>query len=107
MRLNLILFLGIALAPPQLSPAEIPVPEQSLGQLESMLDFCAKANPESAPKLKEVKKALAGDASEKELTEARESKGYKDGYKLASDQLEKIPREKAAKACSAYLEPSN
>jgi hypothetical protein len=97
-----ILFVA-ALVVPQLAPAKVPVPEQSLGQLESILDFCAKADPKTAVKFQDVKKMLAGDATQEELAAARDKQEYKNNYQSTSEQLAKVPEEKAVKACSAYL----
>jgi hypothetical protein len=91
---------------PQLATAKVPMPEKSLGQIESILDFCAKTDAPSAAKFKDVKKLLAGDATEEELSKARKSADYTDSYQETSDLLSKVAPAKAAKACSAYLEPS-
>ena len=47
---------------------------------------------------------VVGDATEKEVAEARKTQEYKDGYQEISDQLAKVPKEKAVQACTAYLE---
>jgi hypothetical protein len=47
---------------------------------------------------------VAGDASEQEVTEARKTQEYNDGYQTISEELAKLPKEQAAKACTAYLE---
>ena len=104
MKIRPILCLCVALVIPQLAPAKVPMPEKSLGQIESILDFCAKANPRSASKFNDVKKLLAGDATEDEMSEARKTADYTDSYQETIDQLGKVPNEKAVKACSAYLE---
>ena len=105
MKIRQITCLSIALFLPQLSPAKVAMPAQSLGQIESILDFCAKVNPELAPKLPDAKKVLAGDATDKEVAEVRAKQEYKDSYQASSDQLAKVPRENAVKSCSAFIEP--
>jgi hypothetical protein len=104
MRTRRIVCLGIALVLPQLATATVPVPEKSLGQIESILDFCAKEKPQSASKFKDLKKLLAGDATEDEMSAARKSADYTDSYKDTSEKLSEASQEKAAKACSAYVE---
>ena len=106
MRIRPIVGLSVALVLPQIATAKVPMPGKSLGQIESILDFCAKADPQSASKFKDVKKLLSGDATEDELSEARKSGDYTDSYQETSDKLDKVSPEKAAKACSAYLEPA-
>ena len=75
MRIRQITCLSIGLLLPQLAPAKVAMPAPSLGQIESILDFCAKVNPELASKISDAKKALAGDATDKEVAEVR---GYAD-----------------------------
>jgi len=50
--------------------------ELRTGKVEGILDFCAKADPQSAAKYQEQKKALVKDATEKEVAEARQSQQY-------------------------------
>jgi hypothetical protein len=104
MKFHRMLCLSVTLVIPQLAPAKVPMPDKSLGQIESILDFCGQADPQSAAKIKDVKKMLVGDASDKELAEARDKQGYKESYEAMSDQLAKIPKDQALEACSAYLE---
>jgi hypothetical protein len=84
--------------------ATLPLPNDSFGKLEGILDFCAKTDPQAAPKYQERKRLIADSASEKEIAEARNAQDYKDGYQGISDVLVKVSNEKAVKACSAYLE---
>jgi hypothetical protein len=87
----------------QLTLAKLPMPEQSLGQIEGVLNFCAQADPQAASKYQEVKKVLAGDATVQEVAEARKTQEYKDAYQEISDRSAKLPKENAVKACSDYL----
>jgi len=104
MKIHRILCLGAAFLIPQLSPAELPVSHESLGQLESMLDFCSQVDAKSAPKYKEKGKAVVGDASEKDLAKARKSDEYKKAYDWVSGELRNVPKDDVAKACSDFLE---
>ncbi|MGC1451126.1 MAG: hypothetical protein WA830_13945 [Candidatus Sulfotelmatobacter sp.] len=104
MKLHRIVCLGAVLVIPQLLLAKLPATNDSFGKMEGILDFCAQADSQSASKYQERKKVLAGDATEKEIAEARETQEYKDGYQAVSDELGKVPKEKAVKACTAYLE---
>jgi hypothetical protein len=75
----------------------------SFGKIEGILDFCTEA-PQAAPNYQERKKSIAEDISEKEVTDARRAQEYKDSYQGISDELAKLPKDKAVKTCSAYLE---
>jgi hypothetical protein len=102
MKICRILCLGVALVIPQLAMAKLPMPNEAFGRIEGTLDFCAQADPQAASQYQELKKAIVGDASEQEVTEARTTQEYKDGYKEVSDQLVKMPKDKAVQACTAY-----
>ena len=104
MRLHRIRCLGAAILVPQLTLAKLPLPKDSFGSVEGILDFCAKADSQSASKYQERKKVLVGDATEKEVAEARETKEYKDGYLAITTKLAEVPKEKAIEACTAYQE---
>jgi len=104
MKIHRILCLGAALVIPQLALAKLPLPNDALGKIEGTLDFCAQADPQSASTYQQAKKTVVGDASEQEVTEARKTQEYKDGYQEISDQLAKVPKEKSVQACSAYLD---
>ncbi len=103
MSIHRIMYLGVALAIPQLATATLPMPSEHLGQVEGILDYCGKVNPEAASKYKELKKLMDGDASANELSEARAKKEYKDSYKDISDQFAKLSKEGVIKQCTAYL----
>jgi len=104
MKLHRILCLGAAILIPQLALAKLPLPNDSFGSVEGLLDFWAQADPQAASKYQEQKKVLVGDATEKEAAEARQTQEYKDGYQGITTELAKVPREKAIKVCTAYLE---
>jgi chromosome condensin MukBEF ATPase and DNA-binding subunit MukB len=98
------LCLGAVIALTQSALAELPISNDTLGQSESTLDFCAKVNPKSAAKYQEREKALVGNATDKDLADARNSKEYKDSYTLVKTTLGKLPKGEAAKICTSLLE---
>jgi hypothetical protein len=95
--------LGSALLIPQMAGATLPLPNDSFGKIEGILDFCAKADSQSATKYQERKKLIADAASEKEVADARNAQEYKDAYQEITDALVKVSQDEAVKACSAYL----
>jgi len=104
MKIHRIICFGAALVIPQLALAKLPMPNDAFGKMEGTLDFCAQADPPSASKYQERKKVIAGDASEKDVEEARKTQEYKDGYQEITDQLAQVPKDKVVKACTAFLE---
>jgi len=104
MKIRHIVCLSIAIVVPQLAPAKVPMAAQTLGQIESILDFCTTANPRDASNYKALKNVLTGSASEKELADARKKQEYKNSYQAESEELAKQPKEKAVKACSSFFE---
>jgi hypothetical protein len=104
MKTHRILCLSAALLVPQIAGAKLPFPNNSFGTVEGILEFCAKADSQSASEYQDRKKLIVDDATEKEVAEARLTQEYKDSYKVISDELAKVPEDQAAKACSAYLE---
>jgi hypothetical protein len=91
------------LAVPNLALAKLP-PNSALGQVEGTLDFCAQADPQSASKYAEFKKALVQGEPEKDVVEARKSSEYKDAYDAIGEALGKVPKDQAVKACTSLLE---
>ena len=49
-------------------------------------------------------KLLVKDATEGELKQARNSSEYKEAYDTITEQLAKVPKEKAVEACTAFVE---
>ena len=103
MRIYRILCLSMAITLPQLALAKLP-PNSALGQVEGTLDFCAQADPQSAAKYAEFKKALVQGEPEKEVAEARKSTEYKEAYDAIGEALGKVPKEQAVKTCTSLLE---
>lgn len=94
--------LSTVLAVPQVFAAELPAPA-ALGQVESLLDSCSKANPESAPDYKKQRERLVQGVSDKDLAELRASDDYKGAYKEISDRFEKVSNDEAVNACKVFL----
>ena len=67
-RILSLVWLSAALAVPQVFAGELPTPA-GLGQLESLLDSCSTANPQSAPNYKKLREQLVQGVSEKDLAE--------------------------------------
>ena len=102
MKTRRMLSLSAALLIPQLAGAKLPLPNDSLGKIEGILDFCAKADQQAASQYQERKNLIADGASEKEVADARKTQEYKDAYQAIGDQLSKVPKDNAAQSCSAY-----
>src|ERR1700747_414314 len=101
-----ILSLTTAIAFPQLAGAKLSMPPEALGIVESTLDFCAKAVPDSAAKVNKAKEkgsALLGDATKEELDKVRSSGEYLDSYASTTESLNKIPNDEAVKTCTDFL----
>ena len=101
-RFLLLVWLSAALTVPQVFAAELP-PPAALGQMESLLDSCSKANPQSAPDYKKQRERLVQGVSDKDLAEARASDEYKGAYKEISDRFEKESIDEAVKAWNVFL----
>ena len=104
MKIYRILRLGAALVVPQLVVAELPLPNDAFGKVEGTLDFCAQIDSGAAAKYQEQKQLLVRDVPEKEVAAARETTEYQDAYAWTGDELGKLPKDKAVKACTASLE---
>ena len=103
MKIHRMLCLSAILAFPLLALAKLP-PNSSFGQVEGTLDFCAQADPQSAAKYAEFKKAMVQGEPEKEVAEARQSSEYKKAYDAIGEALGKVPKDQAVKACTSFLE---
>ena len=99
-----VLGLAVAFAVPQMAQAKLPMTPQALGFLESTVDSCAKADPDSAEKYKERGKAFVSSATKEELEQARSSSDYKKSYDETTSDLSQLPKEKLAKQCADFLE---
>jgi hypothetical protein len=93
--------LSAALAVPQVFAAELS--PALLGQMESLLDSCSKASPQSAAAYKKQREKLVQGVSEKDLAKVRAADEYKDAYKGISDRFEKVSKDEAAESCKVFL----
>src|SRR5690349_19929353 len=107
MRTFRIVCLSAALTLTPLALAKLQLPNDLFGRVEGSLDFCAQADPQSATKYQQQKKVLTQGATQQEVSKARASKEYKEGYDAANDELGKQPKDQAKKACAAALENKN
>jgi hypothetical protein len=82
--------------------AELPAPA-ALGQMESLLDGCAQANPQSAADYKKQHEKLVHGLSDKDLAKVREADDYKEAYKEISDRFDKVSKDEAVEACKVFL----
>src|ERR1700758_2500665 len=101
-RILSLVWLSTALAVPQVFAAELPAPA-ALGQVESLLDSCSKANPQSAPDYKKQHERLVQGVPDKDLAEVRASDEYNGAYKEISDRFEKASKAEAVKTCKIFL----
>jgi hypothetical protein len=104
MKIQRILCLSAAIVIPQLALAKLPLPNDAFGKVEGTLDFCAQIDSRDAAKYQEQKKLLVRDVPEEEVAAARETTEYKEAYAWIGEELGKMPKEKAVKACAASLE---
>jgi hypothetical protein len=58
----------------------------------------------AAAKYQEQKRLLVRDVPEEEVAAARETTEYKEAYAWIGEELGKLPKEKALRACAASLE---
>jgi len=103
MKTQRMLCLGTVLVIAPVALAKLPFSNDAFGKVEGTLDFCAQTDTASAPKYQERKKMLVKDLPEKEVAEARASQEYLDAHQEMTTELEKLPKEKVAEACTAYL----
>lgn len=102
LRILSLVWLSMALAVPQVFAGELPAPA-ALGQVESLLDSCSKANPQSAPDYKKQRERLVQGASEKDLAKLRAADEYKDAYKEISGRFEDLSKDEAVEGCKVFL----
>jgi hypothetical protein len=103
MKMRRTLCLSIALAISRHALANLPMPEDSLGKIEGILDFCIQADTQASAKYQERKRQIASEATEQELADARNTQAYKASYAEIGEQLSKASKGAVQKACSAYL----
>jgi len=99
--LSLTVLTALAVAP--LALAKLTMPPPALGQIEAILKFCSDVNPKAEAKYKEFAKMMVQEATEEELKKARASSEYKEAYDSITEQLGKVPKDKAVNSCTAFL----
>jgi hypothetical protein len=102
--LGIVAVLGVVAQP---ALAELPLTGAALGQLEAVLEHCGRAKPAEAERYKALARSLTGNATEKELTAARQSTEYVEAHDAAKDQLAGLPKEAVDKACVEGLQPES
>jgi hypothetical protein len=79
------------------------MPPQALGQKQGRLKFCSDVNPKAESKYKEFGKTLVKEVTEEELKKARASSEYREAYDSMTEQLRKVPKDKAVESCTGFL----
>lgn len=91
-----------ALAVAPLALAKLSMPPEALGQVEGTLKFCSDLNPKGEATYKEWGKMLVKGATQEELKDVRESAEYKEAYDAVTEELGKVPKDKALKDCTDF-----
>ena len=102
LRVLSLVWLSAALAAPLGFAAESTSPAM-LGQMESVLDSCSKANPAAAADYKKQHERLVQGVPDQDLAELRASDAYKNAYREISERFEKASKADAAKTCKVFL----
>src|SRR3981189_2564708 len=87
MKINRILFVCLAIAIPQLTMGKLPFSNDAFGNAPRTPSFCCDLKPESAAKYQEIVKRYVGEATAKELAEARKTPEYKAAYESSGELL--------------------
>ena len=87
--------------PPSASP-QAPDPH-ALGMTEAVFDYCAKADPKGAAKLRARLKRLVQGASRETLAKVRKSDEYRKARSSVDDFLAKVDERNASRVCSGPL----
>jgi hypothetical protein len=107
MKINRILFVFAAITIPQLTMAILAFANDEFGKVERALSVCSKVKPESTAKYLEIAKRYVGNATVKELVEARKPAEYKEAYESNGARLADLPKERVIEACSAFVKAKN
>ena len=101
--LALVACYGYAVAPTvALADGQGPDPK-ALGVTEALLDYCAKAYPESAVKFQYEITRLTHGASAETLAAVRSSEPYRRAHDAESDFVSKVDPRNAKRTCSRPL----
>ena len=104
MKIHRIVCLAAAIVIPQFALAKLPFSNDAFGRVEGTLDFCVQADPQAAPNYQAQKRQMVRDVPEQEVSEARSTQEYKDAYEWMSNELGKVPKDKAVQTCRVSLE---
>lgn len=89
---------------PTLALADVQGPDpKELGVTEALLDYCAKAYPESAVKFQYEITRLTQGASAQALARVRSSEPYRRAHDAESDFVSKVDPRNAKRTCSKPL----
>ena len=91
---------GVALA--DQSKPQAPDPH-ALGMTEAVFDYCAKADPKGAAKVRARLKGLVQGASRETLAKVRKSDEYRKARSSVDDFLAKVDERNASRVCSGPL----
>jgi hypothetical protein len=101
MKASRILLLGVAVVLPRLALATTPMPPQSVGIVDSLIDFCVKVDPTDAALFEAQRKLIMGGRPEHELGSVRGSPEYKNGFDRTRDALANVSPQTGAQTCAA------
>lgn len=87
---------------PRVFANELP-PAAALAQVESLLESCSRADPQSAPQFKSQRERLLQGISDADREKMRAAEEYKAAYKEISDRFDAASKVEAAKACKVFL----
>lgn len=93
----------LAMVPMLATAAEPAVSATSLGQLESIRDFCDKVDPNGAKVRQTLISSLVSQVSAADLAAARESDEYKHAYEMSGEQLTRLEPKAATSSCSTQV----
>lgn len=104
MTIHRLLCCCLAAALSQAAVAESSVNGQALGQVEGILTFCSKLDPQLAKAGSERSSLLTNQVSPEDLAKIRNSAEYKQAYASVSAELAKADRQKAAETCGGVAQ---
>jgi hypothetical protein len=107
MKISCIVLCAAAAVPSITSAERLPVPEQYLGMMSGVVDFCARAQPEAAARYAAFAKDFLASVPEEELARLRKTDEYKAAYDAVSARLKSAAQEEVLAACSGFLKADN
>ena len=95
-----------AVRPTAGAPRSEPLNPRMLGVTEAVFDYCAKADPKGAVKVRARLKRLVQGASREALAEVRKSDEYRKARSSVDDFLAKVDERNASRMCSGPVAAS-